>query len=116
MSICHVVCIIVSILLIIPPGRLRGPQRPLLAPQVLLPGVQRVGALLADGEAVSQAWLPPPPGPQPGPDGECAQPDGGGGQGVAGRADAVSPPPPPAPPLSGLNWEPGLGHLVRRSF
>lgn len=35
---------------------------------------------------------------------------------MAGRADAVSPPPPPAPPLSGLNWEPGLGRPVHRSF
>lgn len=87
----------------LPPGR----------PQVLLPGVQRVRALLAHGEAIPQAWVPPARDPQPRPDRQRAEPDRGGRPGVAGGADAVSAAPPAAPlpaaaaPAGALRSPPG---------
>lgn len=61
-----------------------------LVPQVLLLGVQRFSPLLADGEAISQAWISSPPDPQLLPNCDCAESDGGRRQGLAGGADAVS--------------------------
>lgn len=68
-----------------------APQTPCARAQVSLLGVQRIRPLLANGEALPQARIPSPPDPQPLPDRERAESDRGGRQGLAGRANAVSP-------------------------